>query len=276
MNEIFNTNWQENYAAVFRSFKDCVYLHPVSEFDKDVQDLLGLEEQICALDSNTLAFLEGKSASNALLWGARGCGKSSVVKFVLQKYLFKSNLRVIELDSKDILVLPLMLDVLREKKDYRFIIFCDDFSFHANQKDYKSIKSTLEGSLEKWAQNVLIYATSNIYRILENDSIDLSPEHSKVEESFAFGDRFGLRIGFYTLGTQEFLQILSLFLQKAKEQNQIALDSSEIALESLLKPTNKIRLEALNFATKSGTRNARVARDFVRLYANVGILGARK
>ncbi|STQ85164.1 DUF815 domain-containing protein [Helicobacter fennelliae] len=254
LNECLHIDCATHYAWVFRRFEQHYYMHPISDFDTTCQRLVGVDEQMYVLESNTQAFLSGKPALNALLWGARGCGKSSVVKAVILKHLFTSPLRVIELDTKDILILPLLLDMVRQKREYKFIIFCDDLSFYAEEKSYKSIKSVLEGSFEKWADNVLIYATSNIRRILEDQSTDLSPQHSIAHETLSFSDRFGLQIGFYDLGTDEYLAIVASFLSDI---------SSHLSLDALLEPENPIRLQALAFATQVGNRSARTARDFV-------------
>jgi len=271
-NELFSIDWNIYKVASFRRFKRYYYLHPISDVDLGVGELLGLEEQINALMINTKAFMEEKEAFNALLWGARGCGKSSVIKKVIAPYL-AYNLRVIELDSKDILVLPLMLDWLRDIEGYRFIIFCDDLSFYADNKDYKSIKSTLEGSFEKWARNVLLYATSNMRRILEFS--DKEDDEGITQEYLSFSDRFGLNISFYALGMREFLRVVAYFLTlyriKGGRSNDFSrpfsiLETNDFnqSFKELLEEGNALRLEALNFATKVGNRNARTAKIFAQ------------
>ncbi len=256
MDELFNINWEATKVVVFRKFEQYHYFHQILDFDI-MPKLIGVESQMQALDANTQAFLRGENALNALLWGARGCGKSSVVKNVLGKYLFVSAndsslgsfLRVIEIDSKDILFLPILFDKLREKVRYKFAIFCDDLSFRTNQNDYKSIKSVLEGSFESPAKNIIIYATSNIRRILEKAGEELSPQDSITQEELSLSDRFGLQLGFYDFGTDQYLQSVEFFLHSKPQGASLHIDS--------------IRQEALNFATQIGNRSARSAKEFV-------------
>lgn len=266
-------------AFVLRRFEAFCYFHHIVEFDK-VEHLIGLDEQLEILRTNTASFLAGKNALNVLAWGARGCGKSSCIKRILgeflglyeDKSLAKSRedscnlLRVLELDSKDILLLPLLFDVLRNQP-YKFVIFCDDFSFRAGQSEYKSIKSVLEGSLEARAGNILLYATSNIRKIIENAGADNTPEHSIVQEELSFSDRFGLQIGFYDFGTREYLACIEEFLAQV-ELKCIGKGELDLQCENLNDISKNIRQKALNYATKMGGKNARIAKDFANLIAN--------
>ena len=292
---LLEVDFDECKAFVLRKFDSFCYLHRIREFDK-VENLIGLEEQVEILRANTASFLSGKSALNVLAWGARGCGKSSCVKQVLGEFLgiydasdtqrsknhksidsFDSTaLRVIELDSKDILLLPLLFDMLRDKP-YKFIIFCDDLSFRAEQNEYKSIKSVLEGSLEASAKNILLYATSNIRKLIQNAGADNTPEHSIVQEELSLSDRFGLQIGFYDFGTKQYLECVETFLQKEgitglNLSSPQHLNDSKLSEENRKENQNEIsniaRQKALNFATKMGSRNARIAKDFALLVAN--------
>lgn len=266
-------------AFALRRFEGVCYLHRIVDFDR-VENLLGLDEQLGILRANTASFLSGKDALNVLAWGARGCGKSSCVKRVLGEFLgiwetkAKSSnkthsvlsqspaLRVIELDSKDILLLPLLFDSLRSKP-YKFIIFCDDLSFRIGQSDYKSIKSVLEGSLERRAKNILLYATSNIRKLIENAGADHSPEHSIVQEELSFSDRFGLQIGFYDFGTSEYLACVEEYLANINGGKKLDLRAQQLDESSKI-----ARQKALNFAAKMGSKNARIAKDFALLVAN--------
>ncbi|RDU59243.1 DUF815 domain-containing protein [Helicobacter sp. MIT 14-3879] len=263
--DIFYIDWSKNKAAILRSTRHVCYLHPIQDFDIVLEsDLVGLEKEIATLDSNTLAFLSGKQASNALLWGARGCGKSSVVKAVLGKYLATSNLRIVEIESKDIEMLPIVLDFLREYEEYYFIVFCDDLAFSSNDYSYRSVKSVLEGSFEKHPSNVLLYATSNMRHIVQEE-LGMNALHSQdvIHENLSFSDRFPLNIGFYMFGTKEYFAVLESFITKSYEKAKIP--QAAIMAHNLLE---SIKQEALNFATQVGNRSPRTARNFWNLYQN--------
>lgn len=286
LNGFEEVDFEEAKAFALRRFEGVCYLHKIVDFDM-VENLLGLDEQLGILRTNTASFLSGKDALNVLAWGARGCGKSSCVKRVLGEFLGiweakapqslgntkttkishstlsqSTALRVIELDSKDILLLPLLFDSLRTKP-YKFIIFCDDLSFRTGQSEYKSIKSVLEGSLERRAKNILLYATSNIRKLIENAGADHSPEHSIVQEELSFSDRFGLQIGFYDFGTSEYLACVEEYLANIKGVKKLDLRAQQLDEASKI-----ARQKALNFAAKMGSKNARIAKDFALLVAN--------
>lgn len=286
LNGFEEVDFEEARAFALRRFEGVCYLHRIVDFDR-VENLLGLDEQLGILRANTASFLSGKDALNVLAWGARGCGKSSCVKRVLGEFLGiweakttksldntkatkishstlskSTTLRVIELDSKDILLLPLLFDSLRTKP-YKFIIFCDDLSFRIGQSEYKSIKSVLEGSLERRAKNILLYATSNIRKLIENAGADHSPEHSIVQEELSFSDRFGLQIGFYDFGTSEYLACVEEYLANIKGVKKLDLRAQQLDEASKI-----ARQKALNFAAKMGSKNARIAKDFALLVAN--------
>lgn len=243
-------DWNEVKACIFRSCNGG-YFHIIKDFDRDNTDgILGLDEEISNLEKNTLAFCEGKIASNAMIWGARGCGKSSIMKGVLTDFLHrKKNLRVIEVEKNDIWILPLLIDNLRESK-FRFIIYCDDLSFEATDTSYKSLKSVLEGSIEKTPENVLMYATSNRrHLIAEADEVKEIHQKDVYDEIISLSDRFGLSMGIYTLGASEYLEIVKSLCE----------DESEF---------NSIRQLSLNYAGMKGNRSGRSAKEFYKLYKN--------
>lgn len=249
----FECDWNEVKACIFRSYNGG-YFHIIKDFDRDnTSGILGLDEEISNLEKNTLAFCEGKIASNALIWGARGCGKSSIMKGVLSDFLHrKKNLRVIEVEKNDIWILPLLIDNLRES-EFRFIIYCDDLSFEATDTSYKSLKSVLEGSIEKSPENVLMYATSNRrHLIAEAEEIKEIHQKDVCDEIISLSDRFGLSMGIYTLGASEYLEIVKNLCE----------DESEF---------ESIRQLSLNYAGKKGNRSGRSAKEFYKLYKN-GIL----
>jgi predicted AAA+ superfamily ATPase len=212
-------DWNTTIAAVWRQRKEM--LRPVVHIDPiGLDDLLGIDPQKQQLLINTERFLSGKSANNALLWGARGTGKSSLIKAMLNGYHNKG-LRLIEVDKLDLVYLPEIVDDIRMLKQ-RFIIFCDDLSFEANDSRYKSLKSVLEGSIELPPDNVKIYATSNRRHLMPEYMRDNLDSHlvgdevhysDTIEETISLADRFGLRLGFYPQTADTYLAIInSLFL----------------------------------------------------------------
>ncbi|PAF41615.1 hypothetical protein BKH45_06835 [Helicobacter sp. 11S03491-1] len=247
-------DWNQTKACIFRHYEGG-YFHPVKEFDYlDTNTLLGLEEEIGKLEKNTLAFCNKNPASHVLIWGARGCGKSSMIKGVLTKFLnqFHATLRVIEIEKNDLSILPFLIDTLREQT-FRFLIYCDDLSFEKGDQSYKSLKSILEGSLEKTPQNILMYATSNRrHLIVEEENIQEIHQKDVYDEIISLSDRFGLSIGIYALGTQEYLAIVKSLCKDNQE------------FESIKNP-------ALNYAGIKGNRSGRSAKEFYKLYKN-GIL----
>lgn len=243
-------DWNEVKACIFRGHNGG-YLHTIKEFDRyDTSGILGLDEEISKLEKNTLAFCQGKIASNALIWGARGCGKSSIMKGVLSDFVHREkNLRVIEIEKNDIFILPLLIDNLRES-ELCFIIYCDDLSFEATDTSYKSLKSVLEGSIEKRPENILMYATSN-RRHLIAEAQEVNEIHQKdvYDEIISLSDRFGLSMGIYTLGANEYLEIVKSL---CKDENEF----------------ESIRQLSLNYAGMKGNRSGRSAKEFYKLYQN--------
>ncbi|MWV63215.1 DUF815 domain-containing protein [Helicobacter saguini] len=265
-------DWDTAKVAIFRNIAGFVYFHKVTNFNYvKVNELVGLKEQIKLLDSNTKAFLQGKDASNALLWGARGCGKSSVIKAVLSQYLFEKHgfLRVIEVDTKDFNFMPLLFDYLREIPQYKFVIFSDDLSFDNGR--YKSLKSTLEGSFEAHPHNVLLYATSNLRHLVQESSQDNALQaQDNINESMAFSDRFPLSIGFYSLGQDEYLDVLRAIIKRHVAHTHTRGESVNIDVKAN-EILESVKLKAINFATKIGNRSPRSAKDFFNLYLNHSI-----
>ncbi|PAF43544.1 DUF815 domain-containing protein [Helicobacter sp. 11S02596-1] len=254
----FECDWTKTKACIFRNYlpnggyNGSGYFHEIKEFDRvDLQTLLGLEAEIIKLDKNTQAFCAGKIASNVLIWGARGCGKSSMVKGVFAKYLYgvDSPLRVIEVEKKDIGILPVLIDDLRGRA-FKFVIYCDDLSFEAGDRSYKALKSVLEGSLEKKPDNVLVYATSNRrHLVAESEEVSEIHQNDVFDELISLSDRFGLSMGVYALGAAEYLEIVRRLC--GSEEEFLA-----------------IKLQALNYAGLKGNRSGRSAREFYKLYQN--------
>ena len=248
-------NWNSTIAAVWRQRKE--YLRPVLQTDPiRLDELLGIDDQKQQLIQNTERFLAGKPANNALLWGARGTGKSSLIKALLNAYR-DQDLRLIEVDKQDLVYLPEIVDEIRELSQ-RFIIYCDDLSFEANDSHYKSLKSVLEGSIELPPENVLVYATSNRRHLLPEqmrDNLDTRLVDGEVhysdavEEKTSLSDRFGLSLAFYPQQAQIYLDIVDSYFPDAR-----------IDREALHKA-------ALDFAHQRASKSGRTAKQFYNTFA---------
>ncbi|WP_305910248.1 ATP-binding protein [Methylomarinum sp. Ch1-1] len=249
-------DWSTTYAAIWRQRNE--YLRPVRQLDPvRLEDLLGVETQKEQLVNNTQRFLSGKPANNALLWGARGTGKSSLIKALLNEFKEKG-LRIIEVDKQDLIYLPEIVDDIREASQ-RFIIFCDDLSFESRETQYKALKSVLEGSIELPPENVLLYATSNRRHLLPehmDDNHDTRLMQGElhysdaVEEKISLSDRFGLWLPFYAQKTEAYLNIVDRYFADY-EGDRIALHQA-----------------ALDFASMRATKSGRTAKQFYNAYAS--------
>lgn len=250
-------DWNSTVAAVWRQRKES--LRPVSQIDPiRLDDLLGIDVQKQQMIQNTERFLKGFPANNALLWGARGTGKSSLIKALLNAYKGR-DLRLIEVDKQDLVYLPDIVDDIRELVQ-RFVIYCDDLSFEANENQYKSLKSVLEGSIELPPENVLIYATSNRRHLLPEqmkDNLDTRLVDGEVhysdtvEEKISLSDRFGLRLGFYPQSSDTYLTIVDSLFPDAPYNR-----------ESLHKA-------ALDFAHQRASKSGRTAKQFFNTVAEL-------
>jgi predicted AAA+ superfamily ATPase len=223
-------------------------------------DLQEVDAQKDRLLRNTLQFVAGRGANNVLLTGARGTGKSSLVKAVLNE-LAPQGLRLIEVDKADLVDLPDLI-ALVDGRPERFIVFCDDLSFDEGEPGYKALKSVLDGSVAAAGENLLIYATSNRRHLLpEYMKENLSYQHTAdgevhpgevVEEKISLSERFGLWISFYPFTQAEYLAIVAQWLR--------ALGVAEDAIAAA-------RQESLVWALERGSRSGRVAQQFARDYA---------
>jgi len=225
--------------------------------------LKGIDRMRDTLFANTVQFARGLPANNALLWGARGMGKSSLVKAVHAEVCRSEGaLKLIEIHREDIGTLPQCLNHLREAAQYRFLVFCDDLSFEARDTSYKSLKAALEGGIEGRPENVLFYATSNRRHLmpremLENErSTAINPSEA-VEEKVSLSDRFGLWIGFHNCSQDDYLEMVRGYARHYR------LEKENAALQE----------EALAWAAGRGSRSGRVAWQFIQDLA--GRLGVK-
>ena len=247
-NDVYALRWNNGQGVQAIDWK--------SRIQRD--DLLHIDPQAKLLFANTQQFVAGLPANNVLLWGARGTGKSSLLQAALSAF-FTKELRVIEINRNDFRYWP---DIVAwvQKQDYKFILFCDDLSFDANDDSYKQIKAALDGSLNAVPENALIYATSNRRHLLPEKMadnlnakhIDGEVHHSEaVEEAISLSDRFGLWLAFHPLSQDQYLDIVQHWLQKfGIEQKQ-----------------SVYREEALRWALQRGSRSGRIANQFARHYA---------
>ena len=226
-------------------------------------DLLkGIESQKDKLLENTLRFVKGLPANNALLWGARGTGKSSLVKAVHAEAnaLSGANVAMIELQREDIPSLPRLLRHLGAT-DRRFLLFCDDLSFENQDESYKSLKSVLDGGLEGRPESVLFYATSNrrhlmSRQMIENERVGAIHQGEAVEEKVSLSDRFGMWIGFHNMDQDTYFDIIRGYC----------------AATGIDQPFEEIQADALAWSMSRGGRSGRVAwQFFLDLCGRVGV-----
>jgi len=225
-----------------------------------LSSLVEVELQKEKLLRNTAQFVAGHGANNVLLTGARGTGKSSLIKGVLNEFA-PQGLRLIEVDKADLVDLPDIVDLVAERPE-RFIVFCDDLSFDEGEPGYKALKSILDGSVAQASENVLIYATSNRRHLLpEYMKENLTYQHLEngevhpgevVEEKISLSERFGLWVSFYPFSQDEYLAIVAQWLRGA--------GVGETAIAAA-------RQESLVWALERGSRSGRVAFQFAKDYA---------
>ena len=221
--------------------------------------LKGIANMRDTLLANTTRFARGLPANNALLWGARGMGKSSLVKAVHGEV---GGVKLVEIHRDDIASLPRLLAHLRAEPDRRFILFCDDLSFEAVDTSYKSLKAVLEGGIEGRPANVLFYATSNRRHLMPREMVDnerstaINPAEA-VEEKVSLSDRFGLWIGFHNCSQDDYLDMVRGYAEHY----------------GLSVPQQELDRDALEWARGRGSRSGRVAWQFIQDLA--GRLGKR-
>jgi uncharacterized protein len=251
-------DWTASVAFRYRRRAAACWLEPVRHVSTiRLDDLREIEPQKERMVRNTQQFIRGAGANNVLLTGARGTGKSSLIKACLNAFSAEG-LRLIEVDKADLVDLPDIVDLVAARPE-RFIVYCDDLSFEEGEAGYKALKSILDGSVAQSSPNVLIYATSNRRHLLpEYMKENLSYQYTEdgevhpgevVEEKISLSERFGLWISFYPFTQAEYLAIVSQWL--------VALGMPSGSIE-------QARAEALVWALERGSRSGRVAQQFAR------------
>ncbi len=215
-------DWSSCYAANWRRHSFSGYLEPVKVTDNTrLTELLGVDQQKEIMVNNTLQFLKGLPANNALLWGSRGTGKSSIVKGLLNEYA-EQGLRIIQVEKEDLIYISEIFAAV-ETEPYRFIMLCDDLTFETGELSYKMLKSALDGSVYSAPENVLIYVTSNRrYLLPEYDGDHLGGKYVKgelqqseiQEEKSSLSDRFGLWVAFHVFSQDRYLDAVKLCIER--------------------------------------------------------------
>lgn len=254
-------DWDAGHAFRWRKSNGRGHLQPVRHIAPialdDLQHIGPQKEQIA---QNTRQFVAGRPANNVLLTGARGTGKSSLIKACLNEYAGQG-LRLIEVDKDDLVDLPDIVDLVAARPE-RFIIFCDDLSFEEGESGYKALKVALDGSVSAQSDNVLIYATSNRRHLMpermsdnatytHDDDGDLHPGET-VEEKISLSERFGLWVTFYAFKQTDYLDIVGHWLR------HFGCDDSQV---------EAARGDSLRWALQRGSRSGRVAWQFARDYS---------
>lgn len=228
------------------------HLEPITNVASvDMKLLVGIDSAKARLLKNTIQFAEGMSANNALLWGSRGMGKSSLVKAVHAKVVQKGlPLKIVELQRDDLSSVTRLLALLRNSR-YRFILFCDDLSFSYDDQNYKSLKAVLDGGVAGRPANVIFYATSNRRHLMPRDMIEnerssgINPSEA-AEEKISLSDRFGLWLGFHPCDQNQYLEMISGYCEKY----------------GLNIETDTLIAEAIEWQATRGARSGRVAWQF--------------
>lgn len=264
-------DWDSVIAARWQREGRSGFLQPLRvSLDLNLSDLVGVDTQREQLARNTRQFVQGLPANHALLWGARGTGKSSLVRALLAENA-GVGLRLIEIERDHLADLPRVVEVLAGLPQ-RFVLFCDDLSFESGEGDYRVLKSVLDGSLERAPDNVLLYATSNRRHLVpekesDNDNWqhvegELHPSEA-VEDKIALSDRFGLWISFYPFTQEHFLAVV---------RHWVGVLAGQVGLR--WEWNHDLEILAIRWALGRGNRNGRCAYQFARSWVGQQLLGA--
>jgi hypothetical protein len=250
-------DWENCTAFRWRKRGERGYLQPVRHPHRlRLQDLQCIDRQKAELDRNVRQFLAGRPFNNALLWGARGTGKSSLLKALLNEYAGQG-LRLIEVDKQDLIDLPAIVEPLYERSE-RFMLFCDDLSFTADDPSYKALKAVLDGSISAAPDNVMLCVTSNRRHLLPefmSENLDArliegELHHGEaVEEKISLSERFGLWLSFHPFSQDDYLAIVAYWLKELGYAPGLTAESRQAALQ---------------WALQRGSRSGRVAWQFAR------------
>lgn len=252
-------DWENIYAAKWRYHGSYSTFHPIRNIDTfELDDLLEIDRQKTSLINNTELFSRELPANNALLWGARGTGKSSLIHAILQKYRSKG-LRLVEVEKHHLTEIGVLAELLGALP-FKFIVFCDDLSFDALDFSYKDLKSALEGSVMTATTNILLYVTSNRRHLitelhLDNEQANSGDLHEAeaIEEKISLSDRFGLWLAFHPFDQEQYLRVAYHWLKKLAGNHQIDVDLSA-----------ETRKQALQWALNRGVRSGRTAAHFAQ------------
>jgi predicted AAA+ superfamily ATPase len=254
------TDWNASIAFRWRKRGGVARIEPVTHVHRiGMTDLQGIDEQKRLVEDNTRQFVRGLPANNVLLTGARGTGKSSLIKALLNKYAAKG-LRIIEVEKQDLIDLPDIVDLIAERPE-KFILYCDDLSFEADEPGYKALKVVLDGSVAAASENCLVYATSNrrhlmpeyMHENLEYKHVgeEIHPGETS-EEKVSLSERFGLWISFYSFDQDEYLKIVDVWIEHFGVAGA---------------GTGAAQKAALQWSLMRGSRSGRVAWQFARDWA---------
>ncbi|MGB8933269.1 MAG: ATP-binding protein [Anaeromyxobacteraceae bacterium] len=265
-------DWATCHAANWRRSAFTGTLEPVPSIEAiHLDDLIGIEPQKQVLEANTRQFLAGLPANNALLWGTRGTGKSSVVRALLHAYAAQG-LRIIQIDKDDFVSLPAIGDALKGQP-FKFIVFSDDLSFESTDASYKVLKSALDGAVYALPENVLIYVTSNRRHLVAEYASDNrgammvegEVHHGEaVEEKISLSGRFGLWVAFHPFSQELYVDVTRRWAAKLAQQ-----------LGATLPWTQAAESEAVLWSQKKGDRSGRIAWQFACDWVGRGVMAQR-
>lgn len=254
------TDWSASIAYRWRKGGGRGQIEPVRHVHRiSLKDLQGIDAQKELVEQNTRQFVEGHPANNVLLTGARGTGKSSLIKALLNKYS-SHGLRLIEVEKQDLIDLPDIVDRIYQRPE-RFLLYCDDLSFEADEPGFKALKVVLDGSIAAASENCVIYATSNRRHLMpEYMDENLGYRHvgeeihpsETSEEKISLSERFGLWVSFYSFDQDDYLRIVEIWLEHFKVPGARA---------------EPVQRAALQWALQRGSRSGRVAWQFARDWA---------